>query len=104
MPKGMPGLDGLRVLRPGLHLGTWKKNRLEPSHGLALALEPKHVGQCLRLDAEGPETAAYLAGNTLPAPEGRKGWVLVCADDYPLGWAKAAGGVLKNHYPKGLRV
>lgn len=104
VPKGMPGLDGLRVLRPGLHLGTWKKNRLEPSHGLALALEPKHVGQCLRLDAEGPETAAYLAGNTLPAPEGRKGWVLVCADDYPLGWAKAAGGVLKNHYPKGLRV
>ncbi|MFL9603663.1 methyltransferase RsmF C-terminal domain-like protein [Aeromonas dhakensis] len=25
-------------------------------------------------------------------------------DDYPLGWGKEAKGVLKNFYPKGLRI
>ena len=34
----MPGVKGLKVLRPGLHLGTLKKNRFEPTHALALAL------------------------------------------------------------------
>lgn len=38
-PKGMPSVKGLKVLRPGLHLGTVKKNRMEPSHALALALK-----------------------------------------------------------------
>ena len=23
---------------------------------------------------------------------------------YSIGWAKLAGGILKNHYPKGLRI
>ena len=36
-------LDGLKILRPGLHLGTVRKNRFEPSHSLALALTPDLV-------------------------------------------------------------
>lgn len=43
MPERMPGVKGLKVLRPGLHLGTLKKNRFEPAHALALALCPKDV-------------------------------------------------------------
>ena len=35
---------------------------------------------------------------------GEKGWTLVLVDGYPVGWGKLAGGMLKNHYPKGLRV
>ena len=42
-PKGMPSVKGLKVLRPGLHLGTVKKNRMEPSHALALALKKEQV-------------------------------------------------------------
>ena len=34
-------LQGLRVLRPGLHLGTFKKNRFEPAHALAMSLRPR---------------------------------------------------------------
>ena len=51
--------------------------------------------------ADAPETAAYLRGETLPGDA--EGWVVICTDGCPLGWAKGAGGVLKNHYPKGLR-
>ena len=32
LPAGMPAFDGLKVLRPGLHVATVKKNRLEPAH------------------------------------------------------------------------
>lgn len=103
LPEGMPAFDGLRVLRPGLHLGTLKKNRLEPSHALALALKPEEVHQSLDLDSEEEPVRGYLSGNTLPGEVFQKGWVLICTDGCSLGWAKAAAGILKNHYPKGLR-
>ena len=35
-----PDLSGLTVMRAGLHLGTIKKGRFEPSHALALAITP----------------------------------------------------------------
>ena len=47
---------------------------------------------------------AYLNGQTFSA-EGEKGWVnLITVDGYSIGWGKLAGGVMKNHYPKGLRM
>ena len=102
-PAEMPGLKGLKVLRPGLHLGELKKNRFEPSHALALALSPRDVLHRWDLKADSPETAAYLNGQTFPA-DGEKGWYLVCADGFGMGWGKLAGGVMKNHYPRGLRL
>lgn len=102
-PAGMPALKGLKVLRPGLHLGTFKKNRFEPSHALALALSKAHVRRYIDLSAVSGEAARYLSGQTLTYEDGEKGWCLVCVDGYSLGWGKAAGGIVKNHYPKGLR-
>ena len=67
---------------------------------LALALCPKDVKHVWNLSVE--EAAAYLKGQTFSA-EGEKGWYLICVDDISLGWGKLAGGVMKNHYPKGLR-
>lgn len=101
-PLGMPSLKGLKVLRPGLHLGTLKKNRFEPSHALALAVAPDMVKQVRDLDPKGKEVKDYLNGLTFPA-EGTKGWCLITTDGYSLGWGKLAGGTMKNHYPKGLR-
>lgn len=84
-PRDMPALKGLKVLRPGLHLGTLKKNRFEPSHALALALKPDETVQYLnlplnRMGAAGqwqpnPEVIQYLGGQTLvcDAQEGLAG-------------------------------
>lgn len=102
-PENMPSLKGLKVLRPGLHLGTFKKNRFEPSHALALALKKPQVRRYIDLKAESGEAARYLNGQTLTHMDGEKGWCLVCVEGYSLGWGKAAGGIIKNHYPKGLR-
>lgn len=102
LPERAPDLKGLKVLRPGLHLGTLKKGRFEPAHALALYLKPEEARYRAELTAEDPRTAAYLRGETFPW-EGEKGWYLICVDGYSLGWGKLAGGVMKNHYPKGLR-
>ncbi len=101
-PKDMPALTRLRVLRPGLHLGTLKKNRFEPSHALALALTPGEVTQVYNLTVEDGSAAAFIGGQTFRVGA-EKGWHLITVDGYSLGWGKAAGGIMKNHYPKGLR-
>ena len=134
-PPAVPSLKGLKVLRPGLHVGTLKKNRLEPSHALALALRPEQVRLWARLRPESAAAARFLNGQTLTpqevelhgcGPDGKpravtekdKGWCLVCLGEdgpdaysqaayspaaYSLGWGRLSGGIIKNHYPKGLR-
>lgn len=102
VPEDMPNLQGLKVLRPGLHMGTLKKNRFEPSHALALALAPDEAVNVWNLSLEDDTVRAYLNGQTFSA-SGEKGWYLICVDGFSLGWGKLAGGIMKNHYPKGLR-
>ena len=114
-------LSGLKVLRPGLHLGTVKKNRFEPSHSLALFLRAEDVRCSAEIcgsgEADGADAltdvagdraaAAYLRGESLPAADcgaaGGKGWCLMTIAGFSAGWGKISGGQVKNHYPKGLR-
>lgn len=102
LPEGMPALHGLKVLRPGLHLGTIKKERFEPSHALALFLKPEQAVHVMELSSKEPQAAAFIQGQTLNY-DGEKGWYLITVDGYSLGWGKLAGQIMKNHYPKGLR-
>ena len=102
MPENMPSLKGLKVLRPGLHLGTLKKKRFEPSHALALSMKKEDVLRSWNLESGSREIKQYLSGQTFHA-EGEKGWYLILVDGYSIGWGKLAGGIMKNHYPKGLR-
>lgn len=99
-PKELPALQGLKVLRPGLHLGTLKKGRFEPSHALALALSPADARRCAKLDLL--QAKQWIGGMTV-LWDGEKGWYMAALEGYGLGWGKLAGGILKNHYPKGLR-
>ena len=98
-PEDMPDLNRIKVMRPGLELGAVKKDRFEPAHALALWLK-----ECKNMEtygAESEEMKAYIHGDVVPSQ--KKGWCLVCADGYSIGWGKGDGRVLKNHYPKGLR-
>ncbi len=98
-PEQLPQLRGLKVLRPGLELGDVKKGRFEPAHALALYL--KDCCNSISLTADSRELAVYLHGDVIAAKV--KGWCLVKADSFSIGWGKGDGNVLKNHYPKGLR-
>lgn len=107
LPEGVESIRGLKILRPGLHLGTVKKDRLEPSHALALYLRPSQAVRTCDLTCDDERLAAYLRGEEIAVcPDDSacgNGWTLVTADGWPAGWAKQVGTALKNHYPKGLR-
>ncbi len=98
-PEELPELRGLKVLRPGLELGTVKKDRFEPAHALALWL--KGCKNVQDFPPESREIGDYLHGEVVPSE--KKGWCLVTAGGYCVGWGKGDGSILKNHYPKGLR-
>ena len=98
-PEGMPDIRRLKVLRAGLELGTVKKGRFEPAHALALWL--KTCANVETFEADSQEITQFMHGNVIPSS--KRGWCLVCADGYSIGWGKGDGNVLKNHYPKGLR-
>ena len=99
VPEGMPDLTGLKVERAGLELGTVKKDRFEPAHALALWLDG--CASVQTFPADSPEMEKYVHGDVVPSAQ--RGWTLVTAEGYSIGWGKGDGNVLKNHYPKGLR-
>lgn len=109
-PLPAESLGGLRTHRPGLHLGDVKKGRFEPAHALAHAVSADQAALTRDYPADAEAVMAYLRGEALFDEHGERegapaqGWGLLCADGYPLGWFKASGGQLKNHYPKGLRT
>ncbi len=112
VPEDMPSVKGLKVIRPGLHLGTVKKDRFEPSHALALAITPEDAKLSTEFASDSGEIRQFLNGQSLRPEKDSikalsdisKGWCLVTTDGYSIGWGKLAGGILKNHYPKGLRI
>ncbi len=100
-PEGI-NIDKIKVVRCGLFLGECKKNRFEPSHALALALEKNDFKNYVNLKSDDSNLKKYLHGDVISCD--RSGWCAVLAENYPIGWGKASGGVLKNHFPKKLRI
>jgi NOL1/NOP2/fmu family ribosome biogenesis protein len=96
------GVDPAALARPGLPLGRARPGRFEPAHALATTLRPDQAAQPIRFTDDDPQLAAYLSGNVVDSP-GRDGWVLVCWREWPIGWARRSGGVLKNHLPEAVR-
>jgi len=103
VPPEAPNLRGLQLMRPGRRLGTLRPDRFEPDHALALSLRPEEARRTLDLSADDPQVQGYLRGETLRS-SGEQGWVLITVDGFPLGWGKRVGDVVKNHYPRRLRI
>ena len=98
----MERLAGLRVLRTGLLLAHTEGRRSEPDHALAMALRPEEAARCVQLTPE--QALAYQAGEALALGDAlESGYTLICHEGVSLGFGKQAAGVMKNHYPKGLR-
>lgn len=102
LPKGMPKLNGLRIVRNGWYIGDIKKKRFEPSQAFAMGLKKENVR--LTQELGDYETAVkYLKGETLETDLKEDGWVLVTFDGLTLGWAKSQKGRLKNKYLPGWK-
>ena len=104
LPEGLDDiarLSGLRVLRTGLLLAHMEGKRSEPDHALAMALLPHEAARTAELTHE--QALLYQAGEALDLGDLPNGYTLLTHHGVSLGFGKQAGGVMKNHYPKGLR-
>ena len=94
-------IAGLHLVRAGLLLGECVGNRFEPAHALAMAGKETPLRATVELTFD--EAMRYLRGETL-AKEAEKGYGAVTYRGHALGLYKASDGLLKNRYPKGLRL
>ncbi len=93
----------------GARIGEFKGSRIAPHHHLFSAW-----GSTMRrtwcFAHDDPRVLRYLHGETIQITdadtvgEAGDGFGCVTVDGCPLGGAKRVGDVLKNHYPKGLRI
>lgn len=97
---GCPDVRGLKVLRCGLHLGAAKGKLFQPDHAWAVAADAPNFP---RVPLTEEQAALYQRGEVIPVDDAVRGWVLPTLHGLCLGWGKASGGQMKNHYPKGLR-
>lgn len=91
------------VLRNGVALLTRPHQHIALAHALAMTLTTSDVRCSLSLPYGDERILGYLQGESITAPDTPDGIVHVSVAGYPLGWGKAVKGVVKNHYPKGLR-
>ena len=102
IPKETPETKGLRVFSSGWFLGTYQKQRFEPSQAFASALKPEQVKNKIILNHEDMNVTRYLKGETLSI-DVENGWYLVCVDDYSLGWGKVVHHKLRNKFEASWR-
>ena len=103
LPPELPDFKGLPVLHAGLTAAQVKTNRLEPTHAL-YAAAGRDAASRVSWQPNDASLTAFLRGEPVPVEPDMRGFTAVCVGDIPLGFGKAGGGVLKNHYPKGLRL
>ena len=93
----LPDIKGISVYRIGLHLGEIHDSYFIPDHASAYI-----AASSIQKSIVDPEHALrYMSGETVDGNE--SGWTVVTCNGMPLGWGKGTGGIIKNHYPKGLR-
>ena len=100
----LPDLEGMNILRAGVKLGDFKKNRIEPHHNLATSLTPYDFKRRLIMSCEDLAAARYISGEELEIDNWINGWGVATVNGVTLGLGKAVNGHLKNKYPKGLRT
>lgn len=103
LPSGVFDWKNLRALRVGVRLGDIKNGRFEPCHSLAMATKKDECKNVVDYPSSDERLDKFLRGETVEDGNAKNGWLVVCADGYPVGLGKCVVGTIKNHIPKGLR-
>lgn len=108
IPKQMPDVKGLRILRCGLYMGEMRKKRFEPSQALAMFLKKEYFPNVLNLPVQDERVIKYLKGETIELTREEEqvckdGICLICVDGFSLGFGKLNCGTMKNKYLPGWR-
>ena len=90
--------SGVNLVNAGVVVGEIVKGRFELNHNFAMAFGDRFVNS---IELSEQDALKYLKGEILQSDY--NGYVIVKFKGVALGFGKSSGGVLKNHYPKGLR-
>lgn len=112
-PYEIPSLQGLKVVRAGWLIGEIKHHKFAPSHPFAMALKPHEALRTISYSSADEQLHRYLKGETIFVDEQllqikagvkKNGYVLICIDQYPVGFGKYIDGMIKNELPAGWRL
>ncbi|MBR5279644.1 MAG: RsmF rRNA methyltransferase first C-terminal domain-containing protein [Clostridia bacterium] len=95
-------IDGLKVLRMGIHVGTLAYGKLKPAQSFIMSLPKDAFVRNVDLSWDSDEVKRYVRGESLNI-DGKDGLTAVRVEGYILGVGDLRGDVLKNAYPKGWR-
>ena len=91
-----------KVFACGVKLGEVIKNRFEPHHQFFKCFG-KNFKNVIDLHDGDDRISKYLHGEVIEA-DTENGWCAVLYEGLALGGGKVVDGMVKNHYPKGLRT
>ena len=90
------------VFMYGTLLGEITKGIFKPSHHFFSAYGRLFKNK-VELSESPERLCAYLRGEEIASDDGIRGFCVITYNGSAVGGGKASGGVIKNHYPKGLR-
>lgn len=93
-------LDGLNVIRVGVDEFTYENKIKVPTHA-STHIDDIPFDNIVELSDE--DISKYLKGEAIRMDLAFKGYCKITYKGLGLGLAKYTNGILKNHYPKGLR-
>ncbi len=108
IPKGLMNeviflQSNLYVIYSGTMIGELMRDKLIPSHALAMSNLISDDIERIALNKE--QAIAYLQKkDILNINAGSKGWKLVSYEAHPLGWINVLPTRINNYYPKELRI
>ena len=95
--------QNLHIIHSGIELGEIKGKDFIPSPCLALN---NHLNRAFypSVNLNIDEALNYLRRNAISLDSTDKGFLLICYNSIPLGWAKNIGARVNNLYPKEWRI
>ena len=96
-------INNLKIISSGVKLGELKNGRFIYHHNFATAFG-LYFKNKLNLTLNDERLIKYLKGYEIEDAKVLNGYGVILVDSYPLGLFKASNGILKNHYPNGLRM
>lgn len=101
IPHGYPLLPK-SVFMYGTLVGEIAKGNFKPAHHF-FSVYGRLFKEKVELSCDEARLLAYLRGEEIECGTNGRGYCAVTYHGVPLGGGKISGGVVKNHYPKGLR-
>jgi len=91
-------LKEFNIIRNGLKIGSLNKNNFIPDYHLSHFLSSNEG-----IELNENELKNYLNGQVINK-DYSNGFYVVSYNDINIGFVKSVNGILKNHFPKGLRI